>query len=141
MTAKIDLTDLFDLFGKSVDRPPVAPPVSPEARKWSRTFAHHLATVMTVRGLPRDAAEKVAFENTVTEFLNSTHPDTDSTRCACCGRAETRDSILLPMGVGARHAWLHSGCPDPWAQSRREAAIETLAATGILMPSKDEAPR
>jgi hypothetical protein len=68
-------------------------------------------------------------------------PDTPFDRCAWCGWPETRDSILPPMGVGARHAWLHSGCRDPWAEPRREAAIETLAATGILMPSKDEARR
>jgi hypothetical protein len=130
ITAKLDLTDLFELFGKTVEKPLVDLPVSPEARKWRRTFERHLATVMTVRGLRSDAAEKVAFENTVTEFLNATHPDTDPNRCAHCRRAETPGEVLLPIGVGP-HSWLHSSCWAPWRERRKAEAINQLAKIGI----------
>jgi hypothetical protein len=136
MTAKLDLTDLFELFGRPVEKPIVDPPVSPEARKWRRTFEHHLATVMTVRGLPRDAAEKVAFENTVIEFLNAAHPDTDPNRCAHCGGAETSDNTLLPIGARNTHAWLHSGCWAPWRVQRRAKAEDDLARLGIMKPGE-----
>jgi hypothetical protein len=106
-----------------------------------QTFEAHVAAIMRVRSLPRPQAERLAYGNVVTDHLNATHPDTDPNRCAHCGRAETLDETLLPIGVGARHAWLHQHCRDPCAEARRKAAIETLAATGILMPSKDEAPR
>jgi hypothetical protein len=90
---------------------------------------------MSLRNLPRVEAERVAFQIILVEFLNRTYPDTPSDRRAWCCRSETRDSILLPMGVGARHAWLHSACRDPWAESRRKSAVEALAAMGIVEPS------
>ena len=34
-----------------------------------------------------------------------------------------------------------SGCCAPWREARRNAAIEALAALGIVEPPKDEAPR
>ena len=82
---------------------------------------------------------RVAFDNLVAERLNSIHPDTPSDRCAWCDRAETRSNILLPIGVGARHAWLHDDCWALWREGLRKAAIEALAAMGIVEPSKDEA--
>jgi hypothetical protein len=134
MTAKIDLTDLFDLFGKSVDRPPVAPPVSPEARKWRRIFADNVAAVLRVREISRTEAEIVGFENTVIEFLNATHPDTDPNRCAHCSRPETPGNVLRPIGVGSKHAWLHPECWSPWREQRRAEAIAALAEAGVAAP-------
>jgi hypothetical protein len=113
----------------------------PSSSPQRQAFEMEVARVIQVRGLSRSEAECIAYDNLVTEFLNSSHLDTDPNRCAHCGRAETPNETLLPIGVGARHAWLHQHCRDPWAEARRKAAIETLAATGILMPSKDEAPR
>jgi hypothetical protein len=60
-----------------------------------------------------------------------TPPDTDPNRCAWCGRAETPDATLLPIGVGVRHAWLHSGCWESWRERRRAEAIDQLGAMGI----------
>jgi hypothetical protein len=91
---------------------------------------------MEVRGLSRSAAEIAAFENTVVNHLNATFPDTLSDRCAHCGKRETSDAILLPIGAGARHAWLHQLCRDPWADERRPAAVAELAAMGIAAPAK-----
>jgi hypothetical protein len=96
-----------------------------------RIFEGHAAAVMRLRGLPRLEAERVACEMVLVERLNAAHPDTDPNRCAHCGRSETPDAILLPMGVGVRHAWLHSDCWATWREARRRAAIEALAAMGI----------
>jgi hypothetical protein len=76
-------------------------------------------------------AEVTAFENAIVAHLNANHPDTPSDRCAYCGRAETRDSILLPIGAGDRHVWLHSGCWTTWRARRRAEAIAMLAKAGI----------
>jgi hypothetical protein len=134
MTTKIDLTDLFELFGNPVEKPPAAPPVSPEARKWRRTFAANVAAVLRVREISRTEAEKVAFENTLTQFLNATHPDTDPHRCAHCGGAETPDNVLRPIGVSSHHVWLHSDCWEQWRERRRAEAIAALAEAGVAAP-------
>ena len=114
---------------------------TPEAASWRCFFEEKTDLVERVRGLPRPEAERAAFDIVLVEFLNRTHPDTDPNRCAWCGKRETPDAILLPMGVGARHAWLHSGCCAPWREGQRNAAAEALAAMGIAEPSKDEALR
>ena len=112
-----------------------------DARRWLRKFEDRTIVVQRVRNLPQAEAERAAYDIVVVDFLNATHPDTDPNRCACCGRAETPSNILLPIGVGARHAWLHDDCWALWRAGRRRAAIEALAAMGIVEPPKDEALR
>jgi hypothetical protein len=98
-------------------------------------FENHVANTMRVRGLPPPEADRAAFQMVLVEFLNAAHPNTPSDRCAWCGRPETPDATLLPIGWCARHTWLHSGCWAPWREARRKAAIETLAGMGITEPS------
>ncbi len=103
--------------------------------EWRLLFEDHVATIMRARSLSRPEAERVAFQIVLVEFLNRTYPNTPSGRCAWCGRSETPGAVLLPIGVGARHAWLHSGCWDPWRERRRKAAEEALAIMGIVEPA------
>ena len=134
MTAKIDLSDLLELFAKPEERPLVEPPVSPEARKWRRVFATNVEAILRVRADSIDA-RKAAYESAVTAFLDAAHPNTDPSRgCAHCGLLETPDAVLLPIGWGARHTWLHSDCRAPWREGRRNAAIAALAAAGVVGP-------
>jgi hypothetical protein len=133
VTAKIDLTDLFDMFAKTEEKPPIDPPISPEARRWRANFTTNVEAVLRVRDIPRVEAERVAFENTVTTFLDANRPDTDPNRCAHCGSSE-RPNELRPMGGGARHSWVHNGCWPDWFARRRADAIAELAAMGIVSP-------
>jgi hypothetical protein len=80
---------------------------------------------------------RIAFDNLVTERLNSTHPDTDPSACAWCGRAETPSPCCrsgwahtmhgcTPDEGGAGHALPHRRRPD-WGRptvvgKRRKAA-------------------
>src|SRR6478609_8683749 len=91
---------------------------TPEAASWRCFFEEKTDLVERVRGLPRPEAERAAFDIILVEFLNRTHPDTDPNRCASCGKSETPDATLLPIGVGVRHAWLHSGCWESWRERR-----------------------
>ena len=50
----------------------------------------------------RREAGCAAFDIVLIERLNTTHPDTDPSRCARFGKSETPDGTLLPIGVGAR---------------------------------------
>jgi hypothetical protein len=110
-----------------------------ETERWRRRLAETIETIMTIRGLSRLEAERVAFDNLVTEYLNSTHPDTPSDRCCHCGRLEMSSDPLLPIGVGDRHAWLHSGCHVPWRERRKAEAEEDLARLGVAKPEPDYA--
>jgi hypothetical protein len=67
--------------------------------------------------------------------LNWTHPNTDPTRCALSGKAETPDATLLPIGVGERHAWLHPDCWEAWRAQRRVKAEDDLARLGVVRPA------
>jgi hypothetical protein len=97
-------------------------------------FERHVATIMRVRSLSRPGAELIAFENLVTERLNATHPNTDPDRCAHCGKAEAPAATLLPIGWGARHAWLHNDCWEKWRAGRRAAVEKELALQGVVKP-------
>jgi hypothetical protein len=77
---------------------------------------------------------RATYEATLIERLNSTYPNTDPNRCAHCGRLETKDLTLLPIGWGEKHTWLHSSCWGPWRELRQSEAIDQLAAVGIAKP-------
>jgi hypothetical protein len=104
------------------------------AGKWRQIFERHVATIMRARNVSRLEAERAAYEIVLIEQLNAIHPDTDPNRCAHCGKPETPAATLLPIGWGARHAWLHDGCWEPWREKRRAEAIAQLAAMGIIPP-------
>ena len=97
-------------------------------------FEDHVAVIMRVRGLSRSEAERFAYDNTIVDRLNATHPNTDPNRCAHCGKHEIQGAALQPLGWGARHAWLHSDCWEAWRTRRRSEAIVELAAIGIEAP-------
>jgi hypothetical protein len=134
MTAKIDLSDLFELFATTEEKPLVEPPVSSEARRWRRVFEDNVAAILRVRSISRAEAAEVAFANTVTAFLNAAHPKTDPNRCAHCARPETPGATLLPIGWGERHTWLHDDCWAAWREARRNAVIAELATVGVTRP-------
>jgi hypothetical protein len=104
------------------------------ARRWLRKFEDRTIVAQRVRNLPQAEAERAAFDMVLVEFLNATHPDTDPNRCAWCGKSETPDTTLLPIGVGIRHAWLHPDCWEAWRARRRAEAIDQLGAMGIEAP-------
>ena len=112
-----------------------------EPDRWGRLLAERIETIVKMRGLPRLDAGAEAFRHIVIEYLNQTHPKTDPSVCAHCRGPDLPLTPTLPFGVGERHAWLHQHCRDPWAESRRKAAVEVLAIMGIVDPSKNEALR
>jgi hypothetical protein len=105
-----------------------------DAPRWRRALEDKTIVVQRTRKLPQLEVEREAFKHVLTEYLDSVHPNTDPARCAHCGRAETPGTTLLAIGLGDRHAWLHSLCRDPWAAARRLKAIDDLAAMGIAEP-------
>jgi hypothetical protein len=100
---------------------------SAEAAGWRRFFGEQTERISKIRpDLDRAGAERIAFTYALEEFLVR-----KSDRCAHCGRLETPDATLLPIGVGVRHAWLHTVCVEPWRAWRREVAVAELQAMKI----------
>jgi hypothetical protein len=112
-----------------------------EPNRWRRLLAEKIETTVKMRGLPRPDAAVDAFRHIVIEYLNETHPNTDPHVCAYCGGRDLPLTPTLPFGVGNRHTWLDQHCAQAWREGRRKAAIEALAAMGIVQPPKDEALR
>jgi hypothetical protein len=107
------------------------------APRWRRALEDKTIVVQRARNLPQLETEREAFRQLLTEYLDSTHPNTDPMRCAHCGRSETPAETLLPIGWGARHTWLHSSCHEAWRKARRASAIAELAAMGLIEPAPD----
>ena len=80
-----------------------------EAEDW-RAFFHERASIAEFDGgLPRTEAEGRAFECCVIEWLNRNPAPSAAGQCGRCGRAETRDAVVLPFGTEpGTHAWLHA---------------------------------
>jgi hypothetical protein len=108
-------------------------PISFTAAKWIEVFTDNVAAVLRARNIPRIEAERVAFTNTVTAFLDANHSNSDPTRCAHCGSSE-RPNDLRPMGGGTCHSWVHGDCWEEWRERRRAEAIAALAALEIVPP-------
>ena len=136
MTAKIDLTDLFDLFAKTEEKPPIDPPISPEARRWRANFTTNVEAILRVRKLSRPAAEEAAYQNVLVEFLNGSMPaNCDPNACFWCLRIEGAGRAFDPTRVRGARSWLHrEPCAEKWRDHRRTDAIEKLAAMEIVRP-------
>jgi hypothetical protein len=89
-----------------------------ESDRWRRILVEKVETIIQLRALPRLEAEREGFEHLMVEYLDSTHPNTDPTRCGHCGDPEPSAATLLPVGWGERHAWLHQRCWVPWRERR-----------------------
>ena len=105
------------------------PPPRPSPAR--QAFEAEADRVARIRGLPPLEAGRAAYEIVLVARHNATHPDTPSDRCSHCGRPEDPSSTLLPIGVGARHAWLHPDCWASWRERRRVEAIAVLAEAGV----------
>jgi hypothetical protein len=106
-------------------RPQVGGAFSSSEWIWSKPFA----------AFPAPRLNAPLTTNFSLTFLNKTHPNTSPDACAECGKPETPDETLLPFGLGARHAWLHSNCWGPWRAQRRVRAEDDLARLGVVRPT------
>ena len=80
--------------------------------------------------LPRPEAERLALDDTVSQWLTQHPPPAtdDSDGCVHCGAALGEDGV--PVLAGGAHTWLHSACHPPWLAKRRAEAERALAAIG-----------
>ena len=140
MTPKIDLTDIFGPIRKPAETPPVVPAVSPEARRWRKTFRQsrdHFAG-------PQHSAHR-GREGRVHEHgqriprRQSSQYALRPLRSLTAETLETPGATLQPIGWGERHslaapALVHFGrcaaCQlHPSGRPRRRARLGSYAGT------------
>ena len=104
------------------------------AEDWREFFDERAGNAEHDGGLPRDDAERQAFECCVMEW-RCQHPPPASgpERCAHCGEPigePGRDGLPFLTGAGG-HTWLHSICHGDWTTQRRVEAVAALAIHGL----------
>jgi hypothetical protein len=98
------------------------------ADDWQAFFDERAAIAEFDGGLPRAEAEAQALTCCIVEWLNRNPTPSAPGRCAWCGKAESRDAVVLPYGVEpGTHIWLHAECWPAWQDTRRSQAREALA--------------
>src|SRR4029077_20897434 len=99
------------------------------AADWREFFNERAAVAEHTGMMPKDKAERMAYESCITHWLDLNPPTINSDTCNHCGKPAGiigRDSVI----TGGGH-YLHHTCHTPWLAWRRQEAIAALAAIGI----------
>jgi len=115
------------------------------ARDWRAYFNERAGIAEYSGGLSRAAAEELAFEWCIVEWLNTSRVRSDPGRCAWCGAGSEEGHQLVPYGFGASQMWLHTRCHVHWYPARCSEALKELTSHGIERPassnSRDQSAR
>jgi hypothetical protein len=96
---------------------------------WRTYFEERAAIAEHDRGVPREQAERSAFEACVSEWSWRNFRPSPPDQCARCG-VGGRD--LLAIGTESiGHRWLHTRCLPAWQSELRTKAIAALARFGL----------
>jgi len=78
-------------------------------------------------------AERLALEDTITQWLRVNPDPASDPRCDCvhCGLPEQPGNPLLPVLVRDGQAWVHDWCWARWMDGLREEARDVLMSAGI----------
>ena len=87
------------------------------ARDWHAFFNERAGIAEYSDGLSRAAAEELAFDCCIVEWLNTSRVRPDPGRCAWCGVGSEEGHQLVPYGFGDRQMWLHTRCHVHWSPS------------------------
>ena len=105
------------------------------AEDWVEHFHERARLREMDEDLPRSDAERLAFEDTVSQWLalHPAPPTAPQAGCVYCGKPDDPHSPLLPvLAADHGHTWLHDLCHGAWVQRRRAEAREALEQCGSL---------
>ena len=132
--------DVIDMLSRH--KPALVALLRPErdgwrAQDWKALFDERSAIAGFDGKPPRRDAEARAFSACVVEWINRNPVRSAPDRCCWCGGAQQSADVLLPFGVEPTgHAWLHSGCWQPWREHRQAQAVDFLQTLGIAAQSE-----
>jgi hypothetical protein len=113
----------------------------PDSSGWSgldyrRTYAEHLDARL-LQGCDPAEAQAAAFRDIVGVWFDRDFAEAarfaSPAWCAHCRAPKDVDNVLLPIGWGQRHVFVHDHCWEVWRAARRDKAMKTLAAYGITV--------
>jgi hypothetical protein len=94
---------------------------------WKAFFDERAGILQFDGGLPKLAAEVLAFEACIIEWLDRSPPSSPTGRSAWCGERETQCTVVVPFGTEpGTHAVHHAQCWRPWHDFRRGEAVTAL---------------
>lgn len=108
-------------------------PMHWDASDWQEYYDERAGVAEHCSGMPREKAEKQAYEACVVRWLN-TNPE-KQINDSICPHCHTPNGAIglssMPVLNGSGHVWLHRDCHASWMAQRRLRAIETLEKLGI----------
>jgi hypothetical protein len=106
------------------------------AEDWRRRFEERANLAVHQHGMPPAAAERLAFERCVVEWLNVNPNPSLPGQCTWCGKPETVNAAVVPCGTEpGTHVWLHLECWSAWDYARKASAMTALKAMGLSRES------
>jgi hypothetical protein len=103
------------------------------AEDWQAYFDERAGMAEYDGGVSRRAAERLAFENCISLWLDGNPEPSSPDCCALCGGVQTAGRVVIPYGM-QHHTWLHPECWATWYQRRRRQAEAALADLGLTRP-------
>lgn len=101
--------------------------------EWQAYFDERAAIQEFDGGHSPKEAERLALEDTITQWLRLAPPPVPNSSDACihCGRSEQPGNSLFSLLVGGNHLHVHDWCWTAWIGARRNNAREALSNIGI----------
>ena len=106
-----------------------------DAADWHAYFAERAAIREYDSGITRIEAERLALEDTITQWLRLAPPPVSAPSIGCihCGRPEQRGNPLLPLMGGRGHSQVHDWCWTGWVAARWSKACDALSNMGVCV--------
>lgn len=103
------------------------------AEDWQAYFDERAGIAEHDGGHPREAAEALALEGCIAEWLDQHPVCSDPRWCFVCGLPDELGEAFVPFGAGPDGAaWRTHGCWDEWHRKRRQEALAALIAVGVI---------
>ena len=98
-----------------------------DSDEWQGLYGEEAGINEYYRGLARDHAERMAFEQCIAHWLALNKPIAgESGSCLQCGQPAGRDALPTTC-AGSVPGVIHTECHLAWGQQRREQAVSALA--------------
>lgn len=94
---------------------------------WQAHFEERAGIRHFEGGFERNEAERLAFNDCVTEWMTRNPERNKPTLCAACGTGEKTNEPIVPFGTQRfGHSWLHHTCWPSWYEGRKQKARDFL---------------
>jgi hypothetical protein len=131
-SVKESKSELLQLIGRPEDRRAWG------AEDWRAYFEERAAIRENDGEVSWAEAERLALEDTITQWLRLNPDPATDPRCGCvhCGLPDQTGNPLVPVLAQDGQAWVHDWCWARWTDALREEARNVLMSAGIKVGRK-----